>query len=649
MEIPTARVIKENSYRIGASQIDPYRYYYLSFSPFKGIEINGKVTEILGVKVISGDTRWKDYGNTKDKSLDFKFQFVKEDKWSPAIALSIMDPHGTRKYASQSLVASKQLYPFDFTVGFGNGRFGRTQLPASGEGFRMELFSDPKGWFRDAQFFWGIQLAFSEKYAFMMEYNPIKYTRQTSDPARTKYFIDSPPSPFNVGFRWKPFKWTEIDLSYQRGNQIGVNVSMAFDIGQPLIPIYDPPYKEKKNDAANPLVKRLTDALYKSGFSNIGILDDAGDLWIKVENDKYYYHTRAIGIIAGLVAQIVPSYYQNVHIVLTENDIPLFEFSTTRYDIAEWYAEKLTPGEFFFLSRIDTSIRKTPDMMLRNQNRFGYMIKPSFQTFLNDPSGFFKYRLGAEGFLSYYPWKGMSFIAGAEGYVLNNISTVNEPLQDEIRTDLPLYRKKNLVLSRLMFNQMGKMGNEVYGRLSGGLLEAQYAGFDGELAKPIEGGRLVVGVSGSVVKKRDPDEIFGLKDGLHGKTYHTWFFNTRLNIPEIDVAVDVKAGRFLGGDKGAKFTVSKFIKGVVIYGWYSATATSVFRDNLNRGYHDKGIGVMIPIRIFNGSDSRTVYNYSISPWTRDVAQDIDHQSTIFDFLGRAMKIFIDRDKNLIYK
>ena len=87
----------------------------------------------------------------------------------------------------------------------------------------------------------------------------------------------------------------------------------------------------------------------------------------------------------------------------------------------------------------------------------------------------------------------------------------------------------------------------------------------------------------------------------------------------------------------------------MVYGWYSATDTSGFRDSFNRGYHDKGIGVMIPLLIFKGADSRTVYNYSISPWTRDVAQDVDHFDTLFDFLGRSLKIFLDRDKGLLYK
>ena len=78
--------------------------------------------------------------------------------------------------------------------------------------------------------------------------------------------------------------------------------------------------------------------------------------------------------------------------------------------------------------------------------------------------------------------------------------------------------------------------------------------------------------------------------------------------------------------------------------WYSFTNTNVFQDSTNRGYHDKGISISIPIRIFQGSDSKTAYNYAFSPWTRDVAQDIDHFNSLFDFIGRNLKVFFDKDE-----
>ena len=649
MEVPTARVMKENRYRVGVSEIDPYRYYYVAFSPVRGIELSGKITEILGVPASAADPRFSGYGNEKDKSFGARFQIIHEDKWAPAIALDIMDPQGTRLYPSQSLIATKQIYPFDFTIGFANGRFGKRPLPASGETFKAEMLTDPKSWLRDGQFFGGVQIALSEKYALMAEYSPIRYELQTSDPAEARYFTSEPPSRFNFGFRWKPFSWTEIDTTYQRGNQLGINLSVAFDIGEPLVPIYNRPYVEKSQDLQNPLSRRLVNALYASGFRDIGVLIDKNDLWIGAKNDRYYYSTKALAVIASLVAEIVPSYFQTIHIALTENGIPVLEFTTTRYDIGEWYADRLAPGEFLFLSGVDTTIREWPQTVVQHSKIFGYGVRPAFQTLLNDPSGFFKYRLGAEGFLSYYPWNGMTFVASLEGYPLNNISTVNQSLDDAIRSDLPLYKEKKLAMARLMFDQIYKMDRQTYGRFSGGYLETEYAGLDAEVAKPIGDGRLMIGVSGSVVKKREIDNVFKLKDGIDGKTYETLFFNTRLNVPEVDAFLDVKTGRFLGGDVGAKFTVSKFINGVVLYAWYSATDTSGFRDPFNRGYHDKGIGITIPLMIFKGADSRTVYNYSISPWTRDVAQDIDHFNTVFDFIGRNLKIYLDRDKGLLYK
>ena len=231
MEIPTARVLREGDYRLGVSQIDPYRYYYGVISPFKGLEIGGRITEVLDVPALTAA-----YGNFKDKAVDLKYQFISEGKYMPAVALGLMDPQGTRIYSSQYIVASKQIYPFDFTIGFGNGRFGKKPLPSSGEVFKTEIFTDPQTWRSDSQFFGGVQYALSDKYIFMVEYNPIRYNEQTQDPAvySGKYFREAVPSKFNFGFRWRPYDWADIDLSYQRGYQLGMNLSVVFDLGYPL-------------------------------------------------------------------------------------------------------------------------------------------------------------------------------------------------------------------------------------------------------------------------------------------------------------------------------------------------------------------------------------------------------------------------------
>lgn len=645
LEVPTARIMKENRYRFGASQVHPYRTYYFTIGALDRMEINGRVTEILGVKA-SDAADWSGYGNYKDKAIDLKLQVVREGMYAPAVSLGFMDPHGTRKFSSQYIAASKQIYPFDLTLGFGNGRFGKSPLPAQDEGFKAEIFSDTRGWIKDSQFFGGIQFAPSERFALMAEYSPIKYNRQTTDPARNEYFTKQVSSPFNFGVRFRPFKWSEIAVSYQRGEEIGVNLSVMFDIGNPLIPIYDKPYREGVQDRSAPVCERVTRALAMSGFSDIAVyVGNGAAMNIEAQNDKYFYSTRAIGVIIKLLAQILPGNdIEGVNIILHRNGIPLLKFSTTLPDIVDLEREKMELWEFYLVSKMDTSVTGLSGKTTRYKRYFSYGVKPDVKTFLNDPSGFFKYRAGVDGWASLRPWKGAAVLAEVLAYPINTVSTTNTPLSRPVRSDIVPYLEESVILSRLMFNQIFKAGSDIYAKFAAGILEVEYAGFDGEIAKPLGSGRFVVGLSGSITKKRAVGKPFELKKDDWKDYYSTAFVNGRINIPEQELSVDVMVGQFLAGDRGARVTVSKFIKGVTIFAWYSITDTSIFKDSYNRGYHDKGIGVSIPMNLFTGTDTRSTYGYALAPWTRDVAQDIDHAYSLFDYIGRDTKMYLEKDK-----
>jgi hypothetical protein len=178
------------------------------------------------------------------------------------------------------------------------------------------------------------------------------------------------------------------------------------------------------------------------------------------------------------------------------------------------------------------------------------------------------------------------------------------------------------------------------------MLETMFGGVDAETALPLWNGRILAGGSGSVVRKRAPDDPFRF---LGNGNYHTALLQGRLNVPEIDASIDVKWGRFLAGDRGVRVAASKFVRGVTLSAWYSDTDTGMFTDPFNRGYHDKGISVEIPIRLFTGRDSKTAYRYSLSPWTRDVAQDIDRYLPLFDRIGRNAGVLLDRDQGSTYR
>lgn len=642
LETPSARTIKEHSYTLGISQVDPYRYYYVVFSPLRNLEITGRITEILNVPASKNDPKWKGYGNYKDKAIDIKYKLIDESKYLPAVALGIMDPHGTRLYSSQYLVISKQIYPFDFTLGFGNGRFGEKQLSPQGEGIKIEMLQNPLNWIKESKFFGGVEFCPNKNFSLILEYSSIEYHKQLRDPAQKKYFTSKVPSQFNFGVRIKPLDWIDITLSYQRGNRLGGNVSFNFDIGKPLIPIRDKEIKIVDNFKTPE--ERIAKTLNLLGFSDIGVYFNENSLYIEAQNDKYFYTPKAFDVILKVIFELKDMDFEYVSIVLKYNNIPIASLETERNNIIDYLKGELTKGEFYSLSKLKTDIyeRKTKEIYYKRFVSYGF--KPTFQTFLNDPSGFFKYRFGLIGWSGLNLWDGGTFIIGVEGYPINTVSTVNEPLSIPVRTDLPFFMKEKASLGRLMFDQINKFQNEFYTKFSIGFLEIQYAGLDMEIAKPFLKGRIMLGLSGSIVKKRAIGRPLEFEYEKSKDYYITGFLNARINIPEKEIFIDLKTGRFLAGDFGTRISISKFINGVIISAWYSFTDTSVFKDILNKGYHDKGLAVSIPIRLFEGSDSKTSYSYSLSPWTRDVAQDINHYNNLFDFIGRNQKIYLDKDR-----
>ncbi len=346
------------------------------------------------------------------------------------------------------------------------------------------------------------------------------------------------------------------------------------------------------------------------------------------------------------IAPFIPPNVEYVRVQLKDNGIPVAEAAVSASALSGegsgfFPAGRIRAAVGFRSANLDEPIRPTT-----HRRRFDYSLKPSFETFLNDPSAHIAYRVGLAGSLSAFPWRGGTALLGVEGYPVNTVSTSDVPSSIRIRIDVAEYKRETITLGRLLFDQVFATREPAYFRVAAGMLETMFGGVDAEAALPLWNGRVLAGGSGSVVRKRAPDDPFRFRGN---ENFHTALLQGRLNLPEIDAAIDFKWGRFLAGDQGVRVAASKFIRGVTLSAWYSDTDTGVFTDPLNRGYHDKGISVEIPIRLFTGHDSKTAYRYSMSPWTRDAAQDIDRYLPLFDRIGRDAGVLLDRDQDSTYR
>ena len=187
----------------------------------------------------------------------------------------------------------------------------------------------------------------------------------------------------------------------------------------------------------------------------------------------------------------------------------------------------------------------------------------------------------------------------------------------------------------MFVNKFFRLGDSSFGRLTAGYLELQFAGISAEYLRILKDGRFGLGGEISVARKRDPDSVFGLED----YTSITPFLNSYMFMPELNTTLQTSFGKFLGGDIGAKFQITRYIRGGSVFLWYTNTDTSGFTGP-NKGYADKGVGFTLPITIFRNHDCQGSYKYAFSPWSRDVGQKISQVYSLYDFIFDFTPVYI---------
>src|SRR5207302_171920 len=111
-------------------------------------------------------------------------------------------------------------------------------------------------------------------------------------------------------------------------------------------------------------------------------------------------------------------------------------------------------------------------------------VRPGLATYLNDPSGAFKFELSAVG--SYDRSLGHQTFLQAESKLVawENVSDVTQPSNSalpHVRTDIAEYKRAGkFKLTRLLVNKFSQPAERVYGRLSAGIYEEMYSGLGGQ-------------------------------------------------------------------------------------------------------------------------------------------------------------------------
>ena len=610
LENPTAYTIKDGNMALGVSYVYPYLRGFINVGFFPGLEFGGVITQIQNIELKGGI--WSGYGKYKDKAFFVKYQILPEKGNFPAIAVGWDDFPGTKLFDTKYFVVSKYIdlgIPQNITVGVAKGKLLNGAFAGS------EILLHPR-------------LSFIVEYAPINK-NELKGLKQ-----------EEVKSKVNIGFKYQILSWLQLVLSYQRGNQYGININANFPMGKPWLPHRKRFFRLTQEDIElirhNKQTEFYKKALERLKYDNVEVYVVGDTLVIEYSTDKYYFESVAIRKILYVLKVLYFKNVRKVKIVVKEKNIPISEFVFDGRDINNW----LTGKEDFetLLRKANAKIAYNYRVKNREWLTYKWTIFPKLRTFLNDPSGAFKYMLSVDVGLESYFLKHFRLDASLFIPLINNISSVNKPLMEKpVRSDIQYYLgQKHPNFSVLSLSYIDSIYRNTFVGISTGYNELMFAGIGGDIIHFFGDGRFAIGVGGDYVWKREPDKVFQIKKNWQ---FHDEYISLYYVTQKPRIKFKIKAGRFLAGDKGVRFELSREIHGFEVGFWYTYSNTSDFTGP-NKNYHDKGVFVSIPLRIFKLKDTKAVGSYALAPWTRDVGQLAGRPFDLYEIIYKKLPFYI---------
>ncbi|SDV48592.1 YjbH domain-containing protein [Chitinasiproducens palmae] len=645
LQTPSARFGEAGNVSFTASYISPYTRLSVMLQPLDWFEFGFRYTDVRNH--LYGPTSLSGTQTYKDKSIDFRVRLLKESAYLPQIAAGMRDVGGTGLFSSEYFVASKRTGDFDWSLGLAWGNMG-----ARGDfGNPLSIFSNKfntrpsggnsagevngKSLFRGrTALFGGVQYQTPwSPLILKLEYDGNDYKHE---PFNTN--LDAK-SPINVGFVYRLNKSVDISAAFERGNRamIGLTVHENFSALSATKTADPAPLPIV---AARPQIKEadwsaLTATLQtQSGWHVQSIRRSGARLDVVFDNPAAVYRKDRVERIATVLHKGAPADIDQFRIVQMVRGTPTASYVIRRDAWAIAHTQAVPP-----LRREPTvvpaapptaaAVAATPAELIQPMKRWDFSVGPGLSQSFGGPNGFWLYRVTANADASFQLTQS-SWLAGGLSYrLLDNYNkfTYDAPSKlPRVRTYIRQYvTTSRLTIPYLQATHVGRLGNDQFYEVYGGLLEEMYAGVGGEwLYRPWHS-PLAVGVDINRVRQRGFRQDFSLRDYQATTGHITAYWDTGWN----GVHVNFSVGQYLAKDKGATLDVSRIFDNGVTIGAY-ATKTNVSAKQFGEGSFDKGIYLSIPFDALMARSSPKRANLVWAPLIRDGGAKLFRQFPLYD-------------------
>jgi hypothetical protein len=625
---------------------------------------------------LSGSFRfqaWRDWDNIipgdakeTDRSLDLRYQVLKEGKYRPALTIGLQDFTGQGLFSSEYIAATKTFGDrVKVTAGLGWGRLG--SYGGIGEVFGDRPPIDPTGtpnadqWFRgEAAPFAGIEYKINERWTFKGEYSSDAYVVEDDERG-----ILERDSPFNFGFEYQPGPNVRLGIYSLYGSEVGLALHVVLDpksrptggvAGAAPAPVKARPARSADPEAydggwvtqadAGPILrKNLAKRLAADGIAVENLAYTATTVQVRIRNSRIDAGSQAIGRTARALSHVMPASVEVFEIVPVVNGIGASKITVRRSDLES--LEYSADNASLLYGRVTvTDAGPVPEYAIGDESlypKFRWGLRPAIR--LSSPmEGDVGLRLSA----TYDLAPGLVLSGSAYKPLASNRdpSSASTSALQPVRSDGDRYAEfGDPALERLTLAWYARPAPDVYSRVTLGYIERMHAGISGEvLWKPVDS-QLALGAELNYTQQRDTDGGLGFDEydydvvTGHVSAYYD-FGNGYLG--QLDV------GRYLAGDVGATISLDR----VFANGWRVgafATVTDVSADEFGEAGFDKGVRFTIPFNWALGTETRRGIGMTLRPGSGDGGARLDVDGRLYESIREYHTDGLDPDWGRVWR
>lgn len=619
--VPSARMDKKGTIRLGAGTSDPYVHSFIGFQLTTPFYVSLRQSSQVSSLLSDPDAFYP--------GVDFKLRLAEETSTRPAIAIGMDSALGNKRLASEYLSFSKRYNNFDFTGGIAWGRLGsaghiKNPLRAVSSHFEKARnltaqydSQDINGWFTGEEigFFGGVEYFSPIKgLSFKLDYGADDYVG-----AQTIEEFDAPP-PWSIGLNYKPINQIDLSAGIIGGKKIMARLSLQDQLGKWI--------GRPANKVKSP--ELITPRTAKNGKNKAAL-----------SLSPHRPTGKQIGQIARLVANKTDESAESITIALKHKGLKGPILTLIRSDLERgilnaqrspdeiWQStiiEENTSPNFDFKKLLDKNLFSPKN----DQQNFKFILDQKLS--LSESDAGILYRTSAI-LETEKTWPlGIITGASARANIANNLSNLNKyrfRSTDPVRSDEDLFAGRRFGIDRFYTTWLTSLSPSTHMSLNAGYLEEMYGGYGGEILYRPFGKTFAIGTEGWIVHKRDP--LSTLNKTMNEDSITTGHLNLFYEMPNESTTAYLKLGQYLREDRGGTFGLKNiFENGSTLEGYISVTNQADADILGNKTYAYGGIKFTLPFGnipyVPSGSEAR----FTVEPFSRDSAQTLDKPQPLYE-------------------